>query len=200
MLSLLRPRNEKDLSEKLFGKLKKYRLARNGAAVTVTGKLLALFRPEAEPDGLMPPRAGRVELLAVFLSKAGRYVVYYIVSYPETEDIAGRQEYVHACASLDVVGDFLSAMHYPNRPFFADAVLARAAKTLGVKPHAAAPEVPDVPAVPGVPNGPDIPDALDDPDATPPATSAATPGPKSPSAPASTDSRAAANPPGTPAS
>jgi len=189
MLPFLRPRNEKDLSEKLFGKLKTFRLARNGAAVTVTGKLLALFRHEAEPDGLMPPQAGRVELLAIFLSKAGRFLVYYAVSYPETEDIAGRQEYVHVCVSLDAVRDFLSAMHYPNRRLFADAVLVRAAKTLGAKRHAAVPEASESPAAavaPSLPVAPDLPGV--------------TPAPKLSSVPASSDSRAAAPPPGTPTS
>ncbi|EHJ49092.1 hypothetical protein DFW101_3092 [Solidesulfovibrio carbinoliphilus subsp. oakridgensis] len=139
MLRLLRPKNEKDLGEKLFGKVKKFRLARNGSAVTVTGRLLAVFRREVEPDGLMPPRAGRVELLAVFQTRAGRFLVYYVVSYPETEDIAGRQEYVTVCPGLDAVREFLAAMHYPNRARFADAVLAQAALTLSGKPKAAPP-------------------------------------------------------------
>jgi hypothetical protein len=130
MLPLLRPKTEKDLREKLFGKQRKFRLIRNGSAVVVTGKLLAVFRHEEEPDGLMPPAAGNVELLAVLLTKAGRFFVYYIVAYPETEDIAGRQEYAHVCTGLEALRFFLEAMHYPNKPCFADAVLTQTAATL----------------------------------------------------------------------
>lgn len=129
MLLFLRPKNEKDIGEKLLGKLKKYRLTRNGATMAVTGSLLAFFRREDEPDGLMPPAAGRVELLAVLLTKAGRYFLYYIVAYPETEDIAGRHEYAHACDTLDAVRAFLGAMQYPNRQDFANAVLALTVQT-----------------------------------------------------------------------
>jgi hypothetical protein len=114
---------------------------------------LAVFRRQVEPDGLMPPRAGRVELLAVFLTRAGRFLVYYVVSYPETEDIAGRQEYVTVCPSLEAVREFLAAMHYPNRARFADAVLAQAALTLSGKPKAA-PPAPEATAS-DAPAGPD---------------------------------------------
>jgi len=131
MLPFLRPKNEKDLSEKFLGKLKKYRLTRNGSTVAVTGTLLAVFRHEDEPDGLMPPAAGRVELLAVLLTKSGHYFLYYIVAYPETEDIADRHEYAHVCDTLDAVRVFLGAMHYPNRQDFANAVLVQAARTRG---------------------------------------------------------------------
>jgi len=130
MLPLLRPKNEKDLCPALFGKPKKFRLTRNGSAVAVTGRLLAVFRHEAPHDGLMPPAAGRVDLLAVILTQAGRYFVYYIVIYPETEDIAGRQEYAHVCTSLEAVQNFLGAMLYPNRPEFDAAVIAQARDTL----------------------------------------------------------------------
>ncbi len=130
MFPFFRPKNEKDLHEKLLGKVKRYRLTRNDSTVALTGTLLALFRHKAEPDGLMPPAAGRVDLLAVFLSKAGRFLVYYVVFYPETEDIVGRHEYVHVCDGLDAVRDFLGVMLYPNKSEFAVTVLARTAKTL----------------------------------------------------------------------
>jgi hypothetical protein len=68
--------------------------------------------------------------LAVLLTKAGRFFVYYIVAYPETEDIAGRQEYAHVCTGFDAMSSFLDAMHYPNKHFFADAILEQTAKTL----------------------------------------------------------------------
>ena len=137
MLPFFGHKTQKDFAEKLYGKPRKYRLRRNGAAVFVSGRLLAHYRRDALPDGLMPPAAGRVELLGVLLSAAGRFVVYYAVSYPESEDIAGRHEYVHACPSLDAVRDFLGAMHYPDKGEFADAILVRAAKTLAANAQTA---------------------------------------------------------------
>ena len=137
MLPFFGHKTQKDFAEKLYGKPRKYRLRRNGAAVFVSGRLLAHYRRDALPDGLKPPAAGRVELIGVLLSAAGRFVVYYAVSYPESEDIAGRHEYVHACPSLDAVRDFLGAMHYPDKGEFADAILVRAAKTLAANAQTA---------------------------------------------------------------
>jgi hypothetical protein len=130
MLPFFRPRNDKDIGDKLVGKRKKYRLPRNGSAVAVTGTLLAYFRREVLPDGLMPPSGGRVELFAIIHTQAGRFFLYYVVTYPETEDIAGRQEYVHLCQDFEAVRAFLAAMAYPNRTKFADAVLAAARNSL----------------------------------------------------------------------
>ena len=130
MLPFFRPRNDKDIGDTLVGKRKKYRLPRNGSAVALTGTLLASYRRDVEPDGLMPPAGGRVELFAVIRTQAGRFFCYYVVTYPETEDIAGRQEYAHVCPDFAAVREFLGAMAYPNRAKFAEAVLAAAAKTL----------------------------------------------------------------------
>ena len=130
MLPFLRPRNDKDIGDKLVGKRRKYRLPRNGSAVGLVGTLLAYYRREVLPDGLMPPSGGRVELFAVIRTQAGRFFCYYVVAYPETEDIAGRQEYAHVCPDFEAVRDFIGAMAYPNRIKFAEAVLAAAQKTL----------------------------------------------------------------------
>ena len=50
MLPFFRPKNDKDIGDKLVGKQKKYRLARNGSAVAVTGTLLAYYRRDVLPD------------------------------------------------------------------------------------------------------------------------------------------------------
>ena len=178
MLPFFRPRNEKDIGDTLVGKRRKYRLARNGSAVALTGTLLAYYRRDVQPDGLMPPAGGRVELFAVIRTQAGRFFCYYIVTYPETEDIAGRQEYAHVCPDFDAVGEFLGAMAYPNRAKFAEAVLAAAAKTLDAleparRKAAQAVAVPGTPAdlPPGAPA--DVPP--DAPADAPPAAPADTP-------------------------
>ncbi|EKO38167.1 MAG: hypothetical protein B193_3131 [Solidesulfovibrio magneticus str. Maddingley MBC34] len=132
MLPLFRPKNDKDIGDKLVGKQKKYRLARNGSAVAVTGTLLAYYRRDVLPDGLMPPSGGRVELFAVIRTQAGRFFCYYIVTYPETEDIAGRQEYAHVCADFEAVRAFLGAMAYPGKGKFVDGLLAAAQQTLEI--------------------------------------------------------------------
>ena len=144
MLPFFRPRNDKDIGEKLLGKRRKYRLPRNGSAVGLTGVLLAYFRREVLPDGLMPPSGGRVELFAVIRTQAGRFFCYYVVTYPETEDIAGRQEYAHVCPDFEAVRDFLGAMAYPNRGKFAEPVLAAARKTLSVLDPVTYPPLPEV--------------------------------------------------------
>ena len=77
MLPFFRPRNDKDIGDKLVGKQKKYRLARNGSAVSVTGTLLAYYRRDVLPDGLMPPAGGRVELFAVIRTQAARKGIAY---------------------------------------------------------------------------------------------------------------------------
>ena len=143
MLSFLRPKKEKDIGDKLLGKRKKYRLPRNGSAVAVTGTLLAYYRREVLPDGLMPPAGGRVELLAIIRTQSSRFFLYYVVTYPETEDIAGRQEYAHVCQDFEAVREFLGSMAYPNRGRFVDAVLAAAQQTM----------TPQVPAAKGRPAG-----------------------------------------------
>ncbi|MFP5257935.1 MAG: hypothetical protein ACLGQH_02815 [Acidobacteriota bacterium] len=145
MLPFLRPRNDKDIGDKLVGKRRKYRLPRNGSAVGLTGVLLSHYRREILPDGLMPPSGGRVELFAVIRTQAGRFFCYYVVTYPETEDIAGRQEYAHVCPDFEAVRDFLGAMAYPNRGTFAEPVLAAARKTLSVLDPVAYPPLPDAP-------------------------------------------------------
>ncbi|WP_043601063.1 hypothetical protein [Solidesulfovibrio magneticus] len=132
MLPFFRPKNDKDIGDKLVGKQKKYRLARNGSAVAVTGTLLAYYRRDVLPDGLMPPSGGRVELFAVIRTQAGRFFCYYIVTYPETEDIAGRQEYAHVCADFEAVRAFLGAMAYPGKAKFVPALLAAAQHTLEI--------------------------------------------------------------------
>lgn len=132
MLPFFRPKNDKDIGDKLVGKQKKYRLARNGSAVAVTGTLLAYYRRDVLPDGLMPPAGGRVELFAVIRTQAGRFFCYYIVTYPETEDIAGRQEYAHVCADFEAVRAFLGAMAYPGKAKFVPALLAAAQQTLEI--------------------------------------------------------------------
>jgi len=161
MLPFLRPRNDKDIGDKLVGKRRKYRLPRNGAAVGLVGTLLAFYRREVLPDGLMPPSGGRVELFAVIRTQAGRFFCYYVVSYPETEDIAGRQEYAHVCPDFEAVRDFLGAMAYPNRIRFAEALLTGARQTLSVLdpagypplPAAAGPEAAPADPAPDAPSG-----------------------------------------------
>lgn len=130
MLPFFGSKSEKDIGDRLLGKPRRFRLPRHGAAVTVYGRLVAFFRREHEPDGLMPPAPGRVELIALFVTRAGRYLVYYVVAYPETEDITGRHEYIHVLESLTSVRTFLAVMQYPNRSDFADRLVEQALATL----------------------------------------------------------------------
>ena len=62
----------------------------------------------------------------MFKTRAGRFLVYYIVAYPELEHQTPRQEYARVCADLSAVQDFLDAMAYPNKWRFIDRVLTEA--------------------------------------------------------------------------
>lgn len=73
------------------------------------------------PTGSCRRPAGRSRLFAVIRTQAGRFFCYYIVTYPETEDIAGRQEYAHVCADFAAVRAFLGAMAYPGKGKFVPA-------------------------------------------------------------------------------
>ena len=61
-------------------------------------------------EGLCPPAAGLVETLAVFKTRTGRFLVYYIVVYPELEYQTPRQEYARLCPDADALRAFLAAM------------------------------------------------------------------------------------------
>ncbi len=136
MFPFLRPITEKDLSENLRGKPKRYRLTRNSGAVAFTGTLLTLFCHEDDPDAPLAPGASHVDTLAVFQTQGGRLLIYYVVEYPELEHISGKHEYAHVCADANELRSFLAAMAYPNKSRFADRVLAEA----GPQPAAREPQ------------------------------------------------------------
>lgn len=128
MFPFSRPKTIKDIGDKLRGRTRRYRLPRNGGAVSFVGGLLTFFRhreaPHAPP---CPPEVGYVDILAVFLTRAGRYLVYYVVARSGPGDLTLRHEYAHVCRDVTALAEFLGAMTYPNKACFCDRVLAEAA-------------------------------------------------------------------------
>lgn len=127
MLPFFSTKNLKDITDKLRGKRRRFRFPRSGGSLLFTGRLLAFFRHEELAEGLCPPAAGLVELLAVFMMQSGYYLVYYIVVYPELERQPPRQEYARVCRDATALRHFFAAMAYPNKWRFVDRILAESA-------------------------------------------------------------------------
>jgi hypothetical protein len=126
MFPFFQPKDVEDLHEKLRGKTKRFRLTRNGGALAFTGRLLSLFRRDDAAEAACPPAVGCVDTLAVFATRAGRFLVFYLVLHPDGERPASRREYAHVCPDLPALGDFLHAMAYANKDCFLDRVLTEA--------------------------------------------------------------------------
>lgn len=135
MFPFFRPKDVEDLQEKLRGKSKRYRLTRNSGTLSFTGKLLSLFRRDDNPDALCPPVIGCVEMLAVFATRAGRFLIFYVVLHPHPDQPLRRQEYAHICPDLPALRDFLAAMAYANKACFLERVLAEAGWQPAVSPE-----------------------------------------------------------------
>jgi len=149
MFPFSRPRTIKDIGDRLRGRVRRYRLPRNGGVLSFVGTLLTFYRhqngPEAAP---FPPEVGYVDLLAVFRTRAGRSLVYYIVACSGHDDLTLRREYAHVCHDTAALADFLDAMTYPNKTCFVDRIVAEAAGRPVSPPTAATPEAPGVPGAP----------------------------------------------------
>lgn len=127
MLPFLPTKHLKHLTDKLRGKRRRFRLPRGEGSLVFRGRLLAVFRHEDFAEGLCPPAAGLVETLAVFRTRSGRLLVYYVVVYPELEQHGPRQEYVRLCRDVVAVRQFLAAMAYPNAWRFRERIVAEVA-------------------------------------------------------------------------
>ena len=111
MFPLTRSKTIKDIGEKLRARTRRYRLPRNGATLTFTGTLLTFYRhDEARDSATYPPEIGYVEILAVFRTRAGRFLVYYVVACTGCDDLTERREYAHACPELSALSGFFGAM------------------------------------------------------------------------------------------
>jgi len=152
MLPFFPTKNFKDISDKLRGKLRRFRLPRSNGTLVVTGRLVSFFRHADFAEGLCPPAAGLVETLAVFKTRTGRFLVYYIVVYPELEYQTPRQEYARLCPDADALRAFLAAMAYPNKWHFAAQILAEVVGDAPSEPAADAPAPPEPPGASAEPD------------------------------------------------
>jgi len=114
--------------------------------LSFVGTLLTFYRHQNGPEAVpFPPEVGYVDLLAVFKTRAGRSLVYYIVACSGHDDLTLRREYAHVCRDTDALADFLDTMTYPNKACFVDRIVAEAAGRPVSPPTAATPEAPGAP-------------------------------------------------------
>ncbi len=127
---LFRPLTEKCLAPKHLGKVRRYRLSRGDGAVVFTGTLLSYHNHADEKDAPEYPGVCHLVTLAAFRTRKGRFLVYYIVEYPEDEHISGQHQYVRVLPEFSDVEGFVGAMAYVNVENFRSKVLGEASSRL----------------------------------------------------------------------
>lgn len=129
-MPLFRPLTEKCLAPKHLGKIRRYRLSRGDGALVFTGTLLSYHNHADEKDAPEYPGVCHLVTLAAFRTRKGRFLVYYIVDYPEDEHISGEHQYVRVLPEFSDVERFVGAMTYVNVENFRSKVLDEAASRL----------------------------------------------------------------------
>ncbi len=108
----------KHLTQKYVGKSKRFQLTRNDGSVRFSGTLLAVYRLGEDDEDYHFPGLTRLDLLALFRTKSGRFLAYYAVDHEGNEHIDGRREYLKVCESFEQLEDFVGRMRYVNAPRF----------------------------------------------------------------------------------
>ncbi len=121
---------EKSFSPKLVGKIRRYRLTRGEGVLSFQGELLAYHRHADQEDAPDYPGVSHLLTLALFRTKKGRFVVYYIVDYPDNEHLFGQHQYATHLPEFADVARFVAAMAYINAESFRSKVIADATARL----------------------------------------------------------------------
>jgi len=127
---LWRSLTEKSLSPKLVGKMRRYRLTRGEGVLSFQGELLAYHRHADQEDAPEYPGVSHLLTLALFRTKKGRFVIYYIVDYPDNEHLCGQHQYVTHLPDFSDVSRFVGSMAYINAQPFCTKVIADATARL----------------------------------------------------------------------
>jgi len=127
---LWRTLTEKSLSPKLVGKMRRYRLTRGEGVLSFQGELLAYHRHAEQEDAPGYPGVSHLITLAIFRTRKGRFVVYYIVEYPDNEHLFGQHQYVTHLPEFGDVTRFVAAMAYINVEPFRTKVISEATARL----------------------------------------------------------------------
>ncbi|MEF3698474.1 hypothetical protein [Desulfolutivibrio sp.] len=127
---LWRTLTEKSLSPKLVGKMRRYHLTRGEGVLSFQGELLAYHRHVDQEDAPDYPGVSHLITLALFRTKKGRFVVYYIVEYPDNEHLFGQHQYVTHLPEFADVTRFVAAMAYINVEPFRTKVISEATTRL----------------------------------------------------------------------
>jgi hypothetical protein len=126
-----RPLTEKCLAPKHLGKVRRNRrLSRGTAHWCSRGRCFSYHNHADEKDAPEYPGVCHLVTLAAFRTRKGRFLVYYIVDYPEDEHISGEHQYVRVLPEFSDVERFVGAMTYVNVENFRSKVLDEAASRL----------------------------------------------------------------------
>ncbi|QLA14961.1 hypothetical protein [Desulfolutivibrio sulfoxidireducens] len=126
----MRTLTEKCLAPKYLGKTRRYRLTRGDGGLVFTGTLLSYHNHADEKDAPEYPGVCHMVTLALFRTRKGRFLVYYLVDYPEDEHISGQHQYVRVLPDFAAVERFVGAMTYVNVAGFRTKVLGEASTRL----------------------------------------------------------------------
>jgi hypothetical protein len=125
-MPLFRRLHAKELILKYVGKRRRFHLARNEGSVRFAGTLLAVYRHDLEDEEHRFPDVTHVDILALFRTKRGRFLAYYVIDNHGNEHIAGKREYLKACETFEELEAFVGMMRYVNGSRFQDRIVAEA--------------------------------------------------------------------------
>ena len=131
MLPLLRTLGIEDISAARLGRTRRYRFRRGTTAIRLTGKLLAFYYERSDESGPPCYNCTYVDTVALFRTRRGRYVVYYILHHLECDDMDGLYEYVKVVEDFPALELFVSQMHYANSAHFHPELIKEAARQDG---------------------------------------------------------------------
>ncbi len=128
-MPLFRRLHAKELTPKYVGKRRRFHLARNEGSVRFSGTLLAVYRHDLEDEEHRCPDVTHVNILALFRTKRGRFLAYYIIDHHGNEHISGEREYLKVCATIEELEAFVGLMRYVNAQSFRDKIVNEARLT-----------------------------------------------------------------------
>lgn len=139
-MPLFRRLHAKELIPKYVGKRRRFHLARNEGSVRFSGMLLAVYRHDLEDEERRCPDVTHMEILALFRTKRGRFLAYYVVDHHGNEHISGKREYLKICETIEELGRFVGMMRYVNAQSFQNRIVEEARLT--AFPETRQPEAP----------------------------------------------------------
>lgn len=121
---LSRTLTHEDISSKHLGKMRRYRLPREGFFTSFKGTLITFYH-----EGLTGVDKERfvsnfVDSMAIFRTEKGQYIVYYIVEFIGNEYNSGRRTFIKVLDSPEKLENFVDRMEYNNNTLFKPIILS----------------------------------------------------------------------------